>query len=168
MTLNTECRNAECRGYLNVMLSLIMLNVVVLSVVVMNVGAPVFSGATSFVIMTLSIAPEYWHTVYCFCYTECHPFYSNVYTVLISYRCAECRYDEYCGAYYARTSSIVNPGNHYRRGRLSTFGLLVLTSFDQLIFILKILPTFVTKQATLMRRSTVLSLPPQCSLVSHK
>jgi hypothetical protein len=47
------------------------------------------------------------------------------------------------------------------RGRLSTVDLLVLTSLDQLIFKLKILFAFVTKQATLMRRSTVLSLPLQ-------
>jgi hypothetical protein len=39
--------------------------------------------------------------------------------------------------------------------------LLVLTSLDQLIFILKILFTFDTKQAILIRRSTVLSLPLQ-------
>jgi len=54
-----------------------------------------------------------------------------------------------------------NPGKPYRRGRLSTVNLLVLTSLDQLIFKLKILFTFFTKQATLMRRSTVLSLPLQ-------
>ncbi len=38
MTLNTESRNAECRDYLNVKLSVIMLNVIVL-----NDVAPVFS-----------------------------------------------------------------------------------------------------------------------------
>ncbi len=38
-------------------------------------------------------------------------------------------------------------------------GLLVLTSVVQLILIMKMLFTFVTKQATLIRRSTVLSLP---------
>jgi hypothetical protein len=37
----------------------------------------------------------------------------------------------------------------------------VLNSLDQLIFKLKIVFAFVTKQATLMRRSTVLSLPLQ-------
>ncbi len=53
-------------------------------------------------------------------------------------------------------------GKAYWRGRLSTVDLLVLTSLDQLLFILKILFTYVTKQAaTLMRRSTVLSLPLQ-------
>jgi hypothetical protein len=46
-------------------------------------------------------------------------------------------------------------------GRLNTVDLLVLTSLDQLIFILKILFTCFTQQATLMRRSTVLSLPLQ-------
>jgi hypothetical protein len=43
--------------------------------------------------------------------------------------------------------------------------LLVLTSLEQLILILKILFMYFPKQATLMRRSTVLSLPPQ--LVFH-
>ncbi len=37
------------------------------------------------------------------------------------------------------------------RERLSTVNLLVIISLDQLIFILKIVFTFVTKQATLMR-----------------
>jgi len=49
----------------------------------------------------------------------------------------------------------------YRRGKLSTVDLLVLTSLVQLLFILKIFFTFFTKQVTLMRRSTVQSLPPQ-------
>jgi hypothetical protein len=43
--------------------------------------------------------------------------------------------------------------------------LLVLTSLDQLIFILKILFNFVTEQATLTR-STVLSLPPQLEFLA--
>jgi hypothetical protein len=42
-----------------------------------------------------------------------------------------------------------------------TVDLLILTSLDQLIFVLKVLFTLFTKQATLTRRSTVLSLPPQ-------
>ncbi len=46
-------------------------------------------------------------------------------------------------------------------GRLSTVDLLVLTSLDQLLFILKILLIFFTIQATLMRGSTVLILPPK-------
>jgi hypothetical protein len=45
------------------------------------------------------------------------------------------------------------------RGKLSTVDLLVLTCLDQLIVIMKILFPFFTKRATLMRRSTVLSLP---------
>jgi hypothetical protein len=53
----------------------------------------------------------------------------------------------------------LKPGNTIWRGRLSTVDLLVLTSLDELLFILKILLTFVTKHATLMRRSTVLNLP---------
>ncbi len=45
--------------------------------------------------------------------------------------------------------------------RLSTVDLLVLTGLYQLLHALKILFTFFTKLATLMRRSSVLSLPPQ-------
>ncbi len=41
---------------------------------------------------------------------------------------------------------------------MSTVDLLVLTSLDKLLFILKILFAFFTKQATFMRRSTVLSI----------
>ena len=55
-------------------------------------------------------------------------------------------------------------GKSYWGGRLSTVDLLVLTSLCQLVFILKILFSFFTKQATLMRSSTVLSLPPQFSI----
>jgi hypothetical protein len=44
------------------------------------------------------------------------------------------------------------------RGRLSMVDLLVLTSLDQLLFTWKILSTSFTKQAALMRRSTVPSL----------
>jgi hypothetical protein len=51
-------------------------------------------------------------------------------------------------------------GNPYGRERLNTVCLLVLTNLDQLLFIVK-LYLFVTKQAVLMRRSTVLSLPLQ-------
>ncbi len=46
------------------------------------------------------------------------------------------------------------------KGKASVIDLLVLTTLYLLIFKLKILFTFFTKQATLMRRSTVLSLPP--------
>jgi len=52
-----------------------------------------------------------------------------------------------------------NPGKSSYRLRLSTVDLLALTSLDQLLFILKILFTFFTKQATLMRRSIVLNIP---------
>jgi hypothetical protein len=47
------------------------------------------------------------------------------------------------------------------RGRLSTVDLLVITSSDQVLFRLKILISLFTKQATLLRWSTVLSLPVQ-------
>jgi hypothetical protein len=57
----------------------------------------------------------------------------------------------------------VNAGKSYWRRGLNTTDLLVLTSLDQLLFILKILFMYLTKQATLSRRSTVLSLP--CQLV---
>jgi hypothetical protein len=56
---------------------------------------------------------------------------------------------------------IEQPGNPYWRGRLSTVDLLVLTSLNNMVLIMKILFTFVTKQAILERRSTVLSLPLQ-------
>jgi hypothetical protein len=45
-------------------------------------------------------------------------------------------------------------------GKLSTVDLLVLTSLDQVIFIFKILFTYVTKQTTLLRRSIVQSPLP--------
>jgi len=44
---------------------------------------------------------------------------------------------------------------------LSTVDLLVFISLDQVLFVLKILFTFFTKQVTSMRRSTVLTLPLQ-------
>jgi hypothetical protein len=56
------------------------------------------------------------------------------------------------------------PGKTYRRGRLSTVDLLVLTCLDQLLLLIKILYTFLTEQATLMRRTTVLSLPPSVGI----
>jgi len=55
------------------------------------------------------------------------------------------------------------PGKSYWGGRLSTVELLVLTCLDKLLFILKISFTFSSKLATLMRSSTVLSLPPSVS-----
>ncbi len=54
------------------------------------------------------------------------------------------------------------------KGWISTVDLLELTSLDQLLFILKILLTFFTKQPTLMRRSTVLSLPIQLEFPGDK
>jgi hypothetical protein len=47
------------------------------------------------------------------------------------------------------------------KGRLSADELLVLTSLDELLVILKILFAFDTKQPILMRRSMVLSLLPK-------
>jgi len=46
-------------------------------------------------------------------------------------------------------------------GRLSTIGLHVLTILDQLLLIITISLTCFTRQATLMRWSTVLSVSPQ-------
>jgi hypothetical protein len=46
-------------------------------------------------------------------------------------------------------------------GRISTVDLLVLTSLDQVLFILKLYFSFFTKQPILMRRSTVRILPRQ-------
>jgi hypothetical protein len=57
-------------------------------------------------------------------------------------------------------SSTQRQGSHTEGVRLSAFDLLVLPSLDQLIFKFKILFSFFTKQATLVR-SAVLSLPPQ-------
>ncbi len=53
----------------------------------------------------------------------------------------------------------LNQGSHTGGELLSTVDLLVLISLDKLPFQLKILLTFFTEQATLMRRLTVLSLP---------
>ncbi len=53
------------------------------------------------------------------------------------------------------------PGNPYSEVKLSTVDLLVLSSLDQLLFQLKILFIFVKNQATVMWRSSVLSLPLQ-------
>ncbi len=54
------------------------------------------------------------------------------------------------------------PGKSYWRGRVSLVDIHVRQfSLDQLLFILKLLFTIFIKQATLMRRSTVLSLSLQ-------
>ncbi len=68
-----------------------------------------------------------------------------------------------------KTKQTSDKRNHLRsksrkahcRKRLCTVDLLKITTLDQHIFISKILFTFVTKQATLMRRSIVLILPFQ-------
>ncbi len=72
---------------------------------------------------------------------------------------------------YPELAQLGDRGNYYWnpqagksswRGRLSMVDLLVSTSSaHQLLFILKILFTSCTKQPTLTRRSTVLSLTPQ-------
>jgi len=57
-------------------------------------------------------------------------------------------------------SSKIKPGKPYKRGRLSTVDLLVITSSDQLLFYIEsiIYPCYK------VRRSTVLSLPLQLVL----
>jgi len=60
-----------------------------------------------------------------------------------------------------QVSSSALAGKSNWSGKLSTVGLLVLTTKDPLILMLKILITFFTKQFTLMRRSTALNLPLQ-------
>jgi hypothetical protein len=55
----------------------------------------------------------------------------------------------------------VRPGNPHWKGRLSTVDLLLPTSVVQLLLKQQTLFTCFIKQATLMRRSTVLSLPLQ-------
>jgi hypothetical protein len=63
---------------------------------------------------------------------------------------------------------IADTGKSYWRGRLSTVDLLVLSSLDQLLLKLKLLYAYLTKQATLMRRLTVLSLLPQLVFPADK
>jgi hypothetical protein len=58
----------------------------------------------------------------------------------------------------AKQKMFLQPGKTNWKGRLSTVDLLVITSLDKLHLILKTLFTFLQKRATLMRRSTVLSL----------
>ena len=62
--------------------------------------------------------------------------------------------------YTCKLGGLTQPGNYYLRARNSTVDLLVLNSLDQVLFILKIFLISFTQQATIMRRSTVLSLPP--------
>ncbi len=58
-------------------------------------------------------------------------------------------------------SQMLDQGTLNEGGRISTIDLLVLTSLDQLLFKLKVFFFFLTKQASLIKRSTVLSLPLQ-------
>jgi hypothetical protein len=68
-------------------------------------------------------------------------------------------FPEYSRLYVFTTKERVN----FIRG-LSAIDLLEITSSRQLLFIFKILSTFFTKQATLTRRSTVMSLLLQLAL----
>ncbi len=62
---------------------------------------------------------------------------------------------------FIKSTTNLPPGKPYWRVRISTLGLLDLTSLDLLIFTLKKYFSVFTKQPILMRRSTVLSLPLQ-------
>jgi len=90
----------------------------------------------------------------------------NVFTHLITGMYLQTRiYFKPSCAYFDVANCLVygsKPGNPDRRGRLSTVdGLLVLTSTNQQLSILKILFFFFTKWAILMRWSTVRILPLQ-------
>ncbi len=61
-------------------------------------------------------------------------------------------------------NSWLYPRNPYWRGRLGTIDLLEIICLDQLLFILQAWFTFLQKQAILMRRSTVLTIPLQLVL----
>ncbi len=62
---------------------------------------------------------------------------------------------------------MLKPGKSYLRERLSTVDLLVLAGLDKLLFKLEILFLSPTKQATLIRRSTVLSLSRQLAFLAQ-
>ncbi len=62
---------------------------------------------------------------------------------------------------FVRCLKNVYTGKSYLNGWLNTVDLLVLTCVDQFLLILKILFNSFTKQATLMRRSTVQSFTLQ-------
>ncbi len=66
----------------------------------------------------------------------------------------------YPSAFKNRKISLYLAGKPYWKGRLCTVDLLVLTSLNQFFYILNII-YFLTKHATLIRRSTVLFHPLQ-------
>ncbi len=61
----------------------------------------------------------------------------------------------------------VQAGKTNWSGRFSTVDLLVLTSLDQLFFEILNVIYFLPKGATLVRRSTVLSLPVQLAFLGY-
>jgi len=65
------------------------------------------------------------------------------------------------------TSVVCTTGKSYWGGRLSTVDLLVLTMLDHLFLYWKYYFPFFTKQATVMRRSTVLNHSPQLVFPGH-
>ncbi len=69
--------------------------------------------------------------------------------------------DDSRGIIYNHKIFIVQAGKPYLRGRISTFGLLVLTIFKLAALHTEAIIFRFYKQPTLMRRSTVLSLPLQ-------
>jgi len=56
------------------------------------------------------------------------------------------------------------PGNTNQRGKLSTLDLLAQNWFGSAVFDIESIIYFLTKRATLMRRSTVLNLPLQLAI----
>jgi hypothetical protein len=92
-------------------------------------------------------------------------FYTVDFWKFVDNKNARCQQQNYC-TYLGSLSCVstlyvvasAEAGNPYRRGRISAIHLLVLTSFDQLLLILKTLFFFLTNQAILSMRSTVLSL----------
>jgi hypothetical protein len=98
---------------------------------------------------------HYWTGLKCVSFIEESIFKKKISLLISVYLCV-------CvGGGGVRVRVCVWSGKSNWRGRFSTVDLLVLTSLDQSLFILKILFTFFTKQATLIRRSTVPSLSPQ-------
>jgi hypothetical protein len=63
------------------------------------------------------------------------------------------------GVRTAEREEQINHGSLTEGGRSSTIDPLVLTRFHHLLFLLKIIFAYAKKQATLMRKSTEVSLP---------
>ncbi len=75
----------------------------------------------------------------------------------------KCHFVNWPLPFFSDLSPTLKPRNPHWRGSLSTVDLLALTSFNQVIFIF----TFDTKQTTLIRKLTVLSLPLQSESLQY-